>query len=117
MNKKNILELVDQICNKESENCRSLNKIELARKLLDIANVPTGAEIQEIPLCWNKQVVILFTIENNNNYYSLFSGIGTDNNFYFELSIDGTVKNNDITFYDEQIPLSLDFFKGTEVLK
>ena len=111
MNGKNkVLEIVKQICNTQSLNCRGLNKIDLALELLKIANVPTTATIQEIPLDWDNQVVILFTIENDSNYYSLFSGIGKDGNYYFMLTIDGTIKNNDITFYDQSIELSINYF-------
>jgi hypothetical protein len=110
MNKELILNLVDEICDTNSTDCRSLNKIDIAKQLLNIANIPSNAIINEIPLDWNRQVVILFTLENDSNYYSLFSGIGNDGNFYFELTIDGIVNDGDITFKDEPLLLSIDYF-------
>ena len=105
-----IMELVKSICNTESTGCRSLNKSDVARKLLEIANVPTTAEIQEIPLDWNNQVVILFLLPNDNNYYSLFSGIGKSGDFHFELSIIGILKGNEFNFYDEDQQLDINYF-------
>lgn len=89
-----VMELVKTICNMESTDCRSFNKQDLARELMDLANVPKDADIQEIPLDWNNQVVILFLLPDDKNYYSLFSGIGNDGKFYFELSITGTLLDN-----------------------
>ena len=110
MEKSKIMELVNAICNTESANCRSLNKVETARQLLDIANVPAIAEIQEIPLDWNNQVVILFLLPNDDNYYSLFCGIGKDNKFHFELSVTAKLKGNEFNFYDEEKDLDINYF-------
>lgn len=114
-----IQKLVEEICNMKSTNCRSLNKSELARKLMDYANIPNDAKIMEIPMDWNNQVVILF-IQNNlsddYNYYSLFAGIGNDGKFYFELSITGTyttVSNGYyFNFFDKDKILPIDYFKN-----
>ena len=46
----NFIDIVREICAKNSTDCRSLNKSDLARKLMDMANVPDDAEITEIPL-------------------------------------------------------------------
>lgn len=89
-----VMEIVKAICNMKSTDCRSFNKQDLARELMDLANVPKDADIQEIPLDWNNQVVILFLLPDDKNYYSLFSGIGNDGKFYFELSITGTLLDN-----------------------
>lgn len=105
-----VMQLVKEICNKESANCRSLNKTELARKLLDIANVPSNADIQEIPLDWDEQVIILFLIPNDINYYSLFAGIGKDNNFYFQLGITGVLKGDEFDFFDEDKIIDINYF-------
>ena len=111
MCKEKIMQIVENICNQESTNCRSLNKLELAKELLNIANIPTDANIQEIPLDWDNQVVILFLLPNNNNYYSLFAGIGTDKNFYFDLSITGKLIDNDyFDFYDDEVKLDINYF-------
>ena len=68
----------------------------MARELMNIANIPENAEIEEIPLNWNNQVVILFLLPDDKNYYSLFAGIGNDNEFHFELSITGTLQEKRI---------------------
>jgi len=105
-----VMQIVKKICDTESTNCRSLNKTELARQLMNIANIPQNADIQEIPLDWNNQVVILFLMPNDTNYYSLFAGIGTDNNFYFELGITGILKKDEFDFFDEDKRLNIDYF-------
>ena len=105
-----VMQLVKEICNKESANCRSLNKTEFARKLLDIANVPANADIQEIPLDWDEQVNILFLIPNDTNYYSLFAGYGMDNNFYFQLGITGVLNRNEFEFFDKDKTLDINYF-------
>ena len=55
-----VLDIVSKICEMKSTDCRGLNKRDLAKKLLNLANVPENAEIEEIPLDWNNQVVVLF---------------------------------------------------------
>lgn len=108
--KDKVMQLVKEICNTESTNCRSLNKTKLARQLMDIANVPQNAEIQEIPLDWNDQVVVLFLIPDDVNYYSLFAGIGTDNNFHFNLGITGVLKEDEFVFLDEDKIIDINYF-------
>jgi hypothetical protein len=105
-----VMSIVRKICSTESTNCRSLNKANLARQLLDMANVPQNADIQEIPLDWDNQVVVLFLLPNDKNYYSLFAGIGLDNKFYFTLGITGVLKGNMFDFYDEEEELDIDYF-------
>lgn len=105
-----VMRLVKEICNTESLNCRSLNKIELARQLMNIANIPQNAEIQEIPLDWDEQVVVLFLIPNDTNYYSLFAGIGMDNNFYFQLGITGVLNEDEFEFLDKDKLLDINYF-------
>ena len=106
-----IMELVREICNTQSTDCRSLNKASLARELMDIANVPQNAEIQEIPLDRDNQVVILFLLPNDENYYSLFAGIGNDRKFYFELSVTGKLNGSTFDFFEEEKMLDIDYFK------
>lgn len=106
-----VMKLVREICSMESTNCRSLNKSTVAKKLLDLVNVPKNANIQEIPLDWNNQVVVLFLIHGDSNYYSLFAGIGDDGKFYFELTIAGILSDGIFEFFDEEKPLSIDYFK------
>ena len=105
-----IMKLVMEICNTQSTDCRSLNKAQLARKLMNFAHIPQNANIQEIPLDWNNQVVILFLLPNDANYYSLFAGIGNDGNFYFELSVTGILNGNTFEFFDEDKVLDINYF-------
>lgn len=106
-----IMQLVEKICDMKSTNCRSLNKSNLARELMDFADIPQSAEIQEIPLDWNNQVVILFFMPKDKNYYSLFAGIGNDNKFHFDLTITGILKYNYFDFFEDEIPLDADYFQ------
>lgn len=106
-----IMELVKEICNMESTNCRSLNKADLARKLMDLAHIPQEAEVQEIPLDWGNQVEILFLMPDDNNYYSLFAGIGNDHKFYFELGITGVLRGSMFDFYEEEKVIDIDYFR------
>lgn len=120
--KKKIIEIVSKICDTESTNCRSLNKVYLARELMNIANIPTNADICEIPLDWNNQVVVLFLIPEDDNYYSLFAGIGKDRKFYFELSVTGKLlPNRKFYFYSEigkeDVVIPIDYFKRIGSLK
>ena len=108
--KNKILALVKKICTNNSD-CRGLNNKEMARELMNIANIPGNAEIEEIPLNWNNQVVILFLIPGDKNYYSLFAGIGNDNEFHFELSITGILqKNGYFDFFAEEEMLPINYF-------
>lgn len=108
--KNKILELVKKICTNNSD-CRGLDKKDMARELMNIANIPENAEIEEIPLNWNNQVVILFLLPDDKNYYSLFAGIGNDNKFHFELSITGTLQDNGFfDFFTEEEMLPINYF-------
>lgn len=100
--KNKVMAIVEKICNAGSVSCRGLDQSGLARELMNLANVPQNADIQEIPLDWNKQVVILFLLPNDKNYYSLFAGIGNDGKFYFELSITGILDGNYFHFFQEE---------------
>lgn len=111
MDKAKILNLVHKICDKKSTDCRSINKVSLARELMDIVKIPSNAEVQEIPLDLNNQVVILFLLPNDTNYYSLFAEIGNDNEFHFDLSIIGVLKGNEFEFFDEDQMLEMDYFE------
>lgn len=107
-----VLNIVSKICEIKSTDCRGLNKRDLARKLLNLANVPTNAEIEEIPLDWNNQVVILFLIPGDKNYYSLFAGIGNNGKFYFELSITGVLENNGyFRFFESEKIIDSSYFE------
>lgn len=86
-----VMAIVKRICNSESISCRGLDQSGLAKELMNLANVPQNADIQEIPVNWDNMVVINFLIPDNENYFCLFAGIGMDGNYHFELSIIGTL--------------------------
>lgn len=115
MNEKYIMETVKKICSMKSTNCRSLNKSEYARILLAYVNVPVDAVIHEIPLDWNNQVEIMFTIPEDtrhkvNYYFGLFAEIGVDGQLHFELSQCGEWNRKsdyfDFYFRDKVIPIN-----------
>lgn len=112
----NFMDIVREICAKNSTDCRSLNKSDLARKLMDMVNIPDNAEITEIPLDWDNQVGILFVIPNDDNYYCLYSGHWNNNTESMQLVITGTVHRNenklDFDFFDEEKEIGLDYFKA-----
>ena len=109
------MKIVREICNAESTDCRSLNKSALARKLMDMVNIPNNAEIMEIPLDWNDQVAILFIIPDDDNYYCLYAGHWNNNIESMQLVISGTVyrgKNRfDFDFYNKEKEIGLNYFE------
>lgn len=109
------MKIVKEICSIETTDCRSLNKSELARKLMDMANIPQTVEIQEIPLDWNDQVEILFTIPEDKYYYGLSAGHWLDGTESMFLEIIGIQlkQGNDIwfDFYNTGKRLPLDYFR------
>lgn len=113
--KMDFMKIVKEICSIESTNCRSLNKSEVARKLMDMIDIPRSAEIHEIPLDWNNQVAILFTIPDDNRYYCLNAGHWLDETESMFLEIVGTQREKDnciwFDFYDNEERLPLDYFK------
>lgn len=110
-----VMAIIEKICNTESVSCRGLNKSGLARDLLNLANVPQNADIQEIPVDWDNMVAINFLIPDDDRYFCLFAGIGIDGNFHFELSIIGTLLENGWFHFRQEDGLSdliipIDFF-------
>lgn len=112
----NFIDIVREICAKNSTDCRSLNKSDLARKLMDMANVPDDAEITEIPLDIDNQVAILFVVPNDDKYYCLYAGHWNNNTESMQLAITGTVYRSedrlDFNFFDEEKEIGLDYFKS-----
>lgn len=106
----NFMEIVHEICTISSTDCRSLNKSDLARKLMDLVNIPQNAEIQEIPLDWEDQVDVCFTIPNDDNYYSLYAGHWLDDTESMELANTGKINGSQFEFYEKEIDLPLDYF-------
>lgn len=113
--KMDFMKIVREICSVKSIDCRSLNKSELARKLMDMVNIPQNAEIQEIPLDWNNQIEMLFTIPEDKYYYGLNAGHWKDGTESMFLEIVGTQRKqgNDIwfDFYNTGKRLPLDYFR------
>lgn len=112
--------IVTAICKMFPTDCRSLNKADLGRKLLDLLNVPTTAEITEIPLDWDGQVEICFVVPGNINVFSFYAGKWLDGSESCYLAIIGTQKeDNGKIWYDffqiEEI-LPDDYFKKGESL-
>lgn len=114
MANKNFMQIVKAICETESINCRSLNKSEMARELMDMVNIPCNATIEEIPLDWNNQVSICFTVPNDENYYSLYAGHWNNGTERMMLCIIGIqVHSGSKSFFEfltEEKEISLDYF-------
>ena len=120
--KNKVMGIVDSICTMKSTDCRSLNKSHLARELMDIVEIPINAIIHEIPLDWDRQVEIMFTIPEDtlhkvNYYFGLFAGIGTDGNFHLELSQCGewSKKSGYFDFYFRDKAIPIDYFKTEKI--
>lgn len=115
MKSEEFMPIVKEICSITPIDCRSLNKAHLARQLMDLLNIPQNAEIYEIPLDWNDEVVILFMLPNDKNYYSLGAGHWLDGTERLILSITGRWKGRKFKFFEEEgkedIPLPLDYFQ------
>lgn len=101
----NFMKIVEKICSIESTDCRSLNKSELARKLMDMVNIPQNAEIQEIPLDWNDQVEILFTIPEDKYYYGLNAGHWLDGEESMYLEIIGVQRKAQLNIQEGMITI------------
>ena len=114
MTNKDFMQIVKSICETTATECRSLNKAELARELMDMANIPSNAIIEEIPLDWNNQVSICFTVPNDDNYYSLYAGHWNNGTEKMMLCIIGTqIHSGSKTFFEfftKEEDLSLDYF-------
>jgi len=84
---KKIMELVNTICNTESDchgmanNCFNVNEL-----LCMSENVPEYCRVIEVPINWGQQVLIIYKRVGEENECELFAGIGTDGEFYFEVT-------------------------------
>ena len=108
------MEIVKKMCLSCGCECRNLNLVNEARKLMNIVNIPSNAKISEIPLCKENQVEILLTMPGDNNYYALSAGHWLNGSERLILSIVGTVKrSNGREYYDfflKDKEISLDYF-------
>ena len=76
MNKNRIMEIVHEICTRQSTDCRSLNKRDLAIMLFDEIGIDSKkTNIFEIPLYWDNQTSICF--EFNGKDFELTTGLST----------------------------------------
>lgn len=109
------MDIVKEICETVSTDCRSLNKKDLARKLMDMVNIPKSAAITEIPLDWNNQVGIQFILPNDDNYYCLYAGHWLNDTENMQLVNTGKVIRNgnvlEFNFFDSEEKIDLDYFK------
>lgn len=108
--------IVREICATKSTDCRSLNKRDLARKLMDMVDIPQEAYITEIPLDVSNQVDISFIMPNDDNYYSLYAGHWFDGTERMFLAITGKVIIESegrflFDFFDAEKEINLDYFK------
>lgn len=101
--------LVTRICSEPGTDCHSLNKAALGRRLLDLFNVPTTAQITEIPLDWGGQVEVCFILPGNANYFSLYAGKWLDGSESCYLAIIGRQR-------EEGEKVWYDFFQIEEIL-
>ena len=109
------MNIVKEICAANATDCRSLNKSDLARKLMDMVHIPEDAQITENPLDFENQVEILFVMPNDNNYYGLCAGHWLDGSERMYLTIIGEVhrRKNRLNFYffDRDEEINLDYFQ------
>ncbi len=73
--------------------------ITAAKELLKTVGVSSAAVIEEIPLCWNNQVGIRFTLgewheKTNDTLFALYAGASKDNpeKFFIELYVENDRK-------------------------
>lgn len=119
--KNKVMAIVEKICNTESISCRGLDKSNFARELMNLANIPQNADIQEIPVNWDNMAAINFLIPDDDRYFCLFAGIGIDGNYHFELSIIGTLLENGYFHFRQEDGLSdliipIDYFTRKTII-
>lgn len=107
------MSIVRKMCERSSTDCRSLNMKFYARKLMDMVGIPQNAEIFEIPLNWDNQVGITFTVPDYPVAFGLYVGHWNNGTESMQLEIVGVIhKDNDgiSISYKEEKSISLDFF-------
>ena len=113
---KDFMSVVREMCARKSADCRSLNMADLARRLMDMVDIPQNAEIFEIPLNWHIQVGITFTVPKYPVAFGLYAGYWNNGTESMQLVIVGTIRNDDdgisIDYWKEEMSLPLDYFKN-----
>ncbi len=121
MNKNNFMPIVEKICSfppsaldRTEEDGKEL--LNLCRTLMDMVNIPSNAEIYEIPLMKNNQVVIYFFLENDDEKeYCLNAGHWLDDTISMKLEAYGKETHEyDIEMYTAFESLPLDYFENHE---
>lgn len=121
MNKNNFMPIVEKICSfppsaldRTEEDGKEL--LNLCRTLMDMVNIPSNAEIYEIPLMKNNQVVICFFLENDDEKeYCLNAGHWLDDTISMKLEAYGKETHEyDIEMYTAFESLPLDYFENHE---
>ena len=112
---KDFMSVVREICTRIPTKCRSLNMVDLARRLMDMINVPQNAEIFEIPLNWQNQVGITFIIPGYPVAFGLYAGYWKNGTESMQLEITGVICKDDhstyIDYWKKEMKLPLDYFK------
>ena len=113
---KDFMSVGREMCARKSTDCRSLNMTDLARRLMDMVDIPQNAEIFEIPLNWHIQVGITFTVPKYPVAFGLYAGYWNNGTESMQLVIVGTIRNDDdgisIDYWKEEMSLPLDYFKN-----
>lgn len=112
---KDFMSVVREMCARKSVDCRSLNMEDLTRKLMDMVDIPQNAKIFEIPLNWQNQVGITFTIPGYPVAFYLYAGHWKNETESMKLEIVGTIRNDDgisIDYWKEEMSLPLDYFEN-----
>ncbi|OME55406.1 hypothetical protein BSK59_13080 [Paenibacillus odorifer] len=86
--KDQVMSIVAKICNTPT-NCRGLkNNQENINNLFTLKGIDTNSiNVNEMPLNWNNQVVILYEMKETQEQRELFAGIGNDGEFYFTVEV------------------------------
>lgn len=113
---KDFMSVVREMGTRKSTDCRSLNMTDLARRLMDMVDIPQNAEIFEIPLNWHIQVGITFMVPNYPVAFGLYAGLWKNGTESMKLEIVGTIRKDDdgisIDYWKEEMSLPLDYFKN-----
>lgn len=121
MNKNNFMPIVEKICSlppsgldRTEEDGKEL--LNLCQTLMDMVNIPSSAEIYEVPLMEDNQVAIYFFLEGDDEKeYCLNAGHWLDGTISMELEAYGKETNeHGIEMYAAFESLPLDYFVNHE---
>ena len=124
MNKNNFMPIVEKICSlppsgldRTEEDGKEL--LNLCQTLMDMVNIPSSAEIYEVPLMEDNQVAIYFFLEGDDEKeYCLNAGHWLDGTISMELEAYGKETNeHGIEMYTAFESLPLDYFVNKETME